>query len=70
MKTLFSFIFSIVAMCGFVGFAKAGIFTDLIAHLKTNTSMDGGNIPWTAFIILLATGIIGILGIRRRGKKS
>ena len=70
MKTLFSFIFSIVAICGFVGLTKADIFTDIIAHFKANTSMDAGNIPWTAFIILLATGIIGILGIRRRGKKS
>jgi hypothetical protein len=31
--------------------------------------MSAGKIPWPAFMILLATGIIGILGIRRRGKK-
>jgi hypothetical protein len=69
MKTLILFLFSIIAVYGFTGLAEAGIFTDIIAHLKANTSMDGGKIPWPAFMILLATGIIGILGIRRRGKK-
>jgi hypothetical protein len=70
MKTLIAFLFSIVAVYGVIGFAEAGIFTDIIAHFKTNTSMGGGKIPWPVFMILLATGIIGILGIRRRGKKS
>jgi hypothetical protein len=70
MKTLIAFLFSSVAVYGFIGLAEAGIFTDIFAHLKTNTSMGAGKIPWTTFMILLATGIIGILGIRRRGKKS
>ena len=70
MKTLIAFLFASAAVYGFIGFAKAGIFADIIAHLKTYTSMGPGQIPWPAFIILLATGIIGILGVKRRGKKS
>ena len=70
MKTLIVSIFSISAVIVLAGMAKAGVFTGIIAHFNTSFSMDSGSIPWTAFIILLATGIIGILGIRRRGKKS
>jgi hypothetical protein len=69
MKTLIAFLISAAAVYGFIGLAEAGIFKDIIAHLKTNTSIGAGKTPWTAFMILLATGIIGILGIRRRGKK-
>jgi hypothetical protein len=69
MKTVFAFLFTIVAISGFIGFAEAGTFTDIIAYLKANTPMGAGRIPWPAVMILLATGIIGILGIRRRGKK-
>ena len=67
MKTLFAFLFTVVAVCGFIEFAEAGIFTDMIMYIKTNVPMGAGKIPWSAFMILLATGIIGILGIRRRG---
>jgi hypothetical protein len=69
MKTLFAFLFIIVSAFSFIGFAEAGTFTDIIAFIKTNTPMRAGNIPWPALMILLATGIIGILGIRRKGKK-
>jgi hypothetical protein len=69
MKAAFAFLFTVVAITGFIGFAEAGIFTDIIAYLKANTPMGAGKIPWQAVMILLATGIIGILGIRRRGKK-
>jgi hypothetical protein len=69
-KALIAFLFSTLAVYGFIGSAEAGIFTDIITHLKTSTSLGAGKIPWSAFMILLATGIIGILGIRRRGKKS
>jgi len=69
-KTLIAFLISAVAVYGFIGLAEAGTVTDIITHLKTYTSMDAGKISWPAFMILLATGIIGILGIRRRGKKS
>jgi hypothetical protein len=69
-KTLIAFLISAVAVYGFIGLAEAGTVTDIIAHLKTYTSMDAGKISWPAFMILLATGIVGILGIRRRGKKS
>ena len=67
MKTLFAFFFTVVAVCGFIGFAEAGIFTDVITYIRTNMQIGAGKIPWSAFMILLATGIIGILGIRRRG---
>ena len=70
MKTLIALIFSISAVGVFTGLAKAGIFNDIIAHFNAGSLMDSFNIPWPAFIILLATGIVGILGIRRRGKKS
>ena len=66
MKTLIAFLFAIVAVYGFIGFAEAGLFADIIAHFKTNMSMGPGQIPWAAFMILLVTGIIGILGVRRR----
>ena len=68
-KTLIAFLFSFAAVYGFIGLAEADIFNDIIAYLKTSTSLGAGKIPWPAFMILLATGIIGILGIRRRGKK-
>ena len=69
MKTLIAFLISTVAVYGFIGLAEAGIFTDIIAHLKSSASLGAGKIPWPAFMVLLATGIIGMLGIRRRGKK-
>jgi hypothetical protein len=68
MKILFAFLFTVAAVCIFIGFAEAGIFTDIITYIKINMPMGAGKIPWPAFMILLATGIIGILGIRRRGK--
>ena len=67
MKILFAFLFTVAAVWGFIGLAEAGILTDIITYIKTNMPMGTGKIPWPAFMILLATGIIGILGIRRRG---
>lgn len=69
MKTLIAFLFIIVVVYGFIGLAEAGIFTGIIAHLTITASNGPGQIPWPAIMILLATGIIGILGIRRRGNK-
>ncbi|MEJ2728888.1 MAG: hypothetical protein P8185_10330 [Deltaproteobacteria bacterium] len=69
MKKFWAFLFTIVFACSFVGFAEAGTFADIIAYIKTNTPMGAGKIPWPAFMILLATGIVGILGIRRKGKR-
>ena len=69
MKPLLAFFFTFVAVCGFSGFAEAGMFADIITYIKTNIPIGARKIPWPAFMILLATGIIGILGIRRRGKK-
>jgi len=69
MKILLAVLFTVVAVCAFIGFAEANILTDIIRYIKSNVPMSAGKIPWPAFMILLATGIIGILGIRRRGKK-
>ena len=70
MKTIIAFLFAIFAVYGFIGLAEAGIFESILGQLKKSVSSSGGKIPWTAVLILLATGIIGFLGIRRRGKKS
>jgi len=69
MKPLIAFLLAVTAVFGFVGSAEASIFADLFAYLKINALKGAGQIPWPAIMILLATGIIGILGIRRRGKK-
>ena len=70
MKTLIAFLFAIFATYGFIGLAEADIFESILSQLKMSVSSRGGQIPWTAVLILLATGIIGFLGIRRKGKKS
>jgi anaerobic C4-dicarboxylate transporter len=70
MKTLLACLFAIVAVYGFIGLAEAGLFESIISQFKSNVSNGAGQIPWTAVLILLATGIIGFLGIRRKGKKS
>jgi hypothetical protein len=69
MKPLFALLFTIVAATSFIGFAEAGTFMNIIAYIETNTPMGAGKISGPPFMILLATGIIGILGIRRRGKR-
>jgi len=55
---------------GFIGLAEAGIFESIILQFKNNASTAAGQIPWSAVLILLAIGVIGFLGIRRKGKKS
>jgi hypothetical protein len=42
---------------------------DIIAYIKTNAPMGAGKITWPACMIVLACGISGIPGIRRRGKR-
>ena len=69
MKTLFAFLFTVAAVWGFIGLAAPGILTEIITYIKSYMPMGAGKIPWPAFMILLATGIIGIPGIMRRGKK-
>jgi len=69
MKPLIAFLLAVAALYGLIGFVEVGIFADLIAYLKISISNGLGQIPSPAIIILLATGIIGILGIRRKGKK-
>jgi hypothetical protein len=69
MKTLIAFLFAILSVYGLIGLAEAGIFESILSQLKNNASNAAGQIPWTAILILLATGIIGFLGIRRKGKK-
>jgi hypothetical protein len=69
MKTIIAFLLSILTVYGVIGLAEAGIFNSILIQLKNNLSNSAGQIPWTAVLILLATGIIGFLGIRRKGKK-
>ena len=70
MKTIIAFLFAIVAVYGFIGLAETGLLESIISQFKSNVSNGTGQIPWTVVLILLVTGIIGILGIRRKGKKS
>jgi len=70
MKTFLAFLFAILSVYGFIGLAEAGIFESILSQFKSNALNGAGQIPWTAILILLATGIIGFLGIRRKGKKS
>ena len=70
MKTAIVFLFAIFAVYGFIGLAEADILNSILIQLKNNVSNSAGQIPWTSVLILLATGIIGFLGIRRKGKKS
>jgi len=56
-----------VLIYGFFGLAEAGVFTDIITHFKQNGLMGPGRIPLSAFMFLLAIGVIGFLGIRRKG---
>ena len=67
MKILFASIFAAVSIAIFIGLAEAGVFTDIITHLKNNGITGPGQIPLPAFMFLLGIGIIGILGIRRKG---
>ena len=67
MKLLAAAILTAVLIYGFIGLAEAGIFTDIITHFKLNGLMGPGQIPLPTFMFLLAIGIIGFLGIRRKG---
>ena len=69
MKKFWAFLFTVGCVYSFIGLAEAGTIKDIIAYIKTNTPVGAAKIPWPAFMILLATGIIGILGIRRKGKR-
>jgi hypothetical protein len=70
LKTTIAFLFAIFTVYGFIGLAEAGIFESILIQLKNNVSNGVGQIPWAAVLVLLAAGIIGFLGIRRKGKKS
>ena len=70
MKKIIALLFAIFAVYGFIGLAEADIFESILSQMKESVSGSGGQIPWTAVLILLATGIIGFLGIRRKGTKS
>lgn len=67
MKLFVAAILAAVLIYGFIGLAEAGVFTDIITHFKQNGLMSPGKIPLPAFMFLLAIGIIGFLGIRRKG---
>ena len=70
MKTSIAFIVGIIMICGFIVFVEASIFEDIASYLTNSASKGSGQISFPAIMILLAAGIIGVLGIRRRGKKS
>lgn len=55
---------------GVFGMAEAGIFKSIASYFIDSATGGSGQISFPAIMILLATGIVGVLGIRRRGKKS
>ena len=67
MRIFFAATMAAVLIYGFIGLAEAGVFTDIITHFRQNGLMGPGKIPLPAFMFLLAIGIIGFLGIRRKG---
>ena len=67
MKLSIAAILAAVLIYGFIGLAEAEIFIDIITHFKQNGLMGSGQIPLPTFMFLLAIGIIGFLGIRRKG---
>jgi hypothetical protein len=70
MKKRLAFLIAIATACAFAGVAEAGTFTEVIARLKINALEGSGQIPWPAFFMQLSAVIIGILVIRKSGKKS
>jgi len=70
MKSLVASLLAIAFVYTVIGLAEAGIFVKILTHLKSTGSGGPGQIAWPTFMILLAAGLIGILGIRRKGKKS
>ena len=67
MKIAIAFILTAASIYGFIGLAEAGVFTSIITHLKNTGIIGPGQIPLPVLIVLLAIGIIGFLGIRRKG---
>ncbi|MGD8944910.1 MAG: hypothetical protein PVJ37_16710 [Desulfobacterales bacterium] len=67
MKLSIAAILAAVLIYTFIGLAEAGVFTNIITLFKQNGLMGKGQIPLPAFMYLLAIGIIGFLGIRRKG---
>jgi hypothetical protein len=67
MKIIVAFILIAVAIYGFFGLAEAGIFSNIITHFQNNSVIGKGQIPFPALMFLLAIGIIGFIGIRRKG---
>jgi hypothetical protein len=50
-----------------ISLTETGVLTHIITHLTNNALLDRGQIPVTAFIFLIAIGIIGFQGVRRKG---
>ncbi|NIW00326.1 hypothetical protein GWN26_14875 [Candidatus Saccharibacteria bacterium] len=67
MKLFIAAILVAILIYGFIGLAEAGVLTSIITQLKQNGIMGPGQIPLPTFMFLLAIGIIGFLGIRRKG---
>ena len=55
---------------GVFGLAEAGTFKNIASYIIDTASKGSGQISFPSIMILLATGIVGVLGIRRREKKS
>jgi hypothetical protein len=70
MKTFIAFLTACASVYGFIGLAEASIFDGLFSSLYVNLSNTSGQFSWPVVFTLLVSGIVGILGIRRRGKKS
>ncbi len=67
MRIFIAAMLTAVLIYGFFGLAEAGVFTDIITHFKQNGLRGPGQIPLPAFMFLFAIGVIGFLGIRRKG---
>ena len=67
MRIFIAAMLTAVLIYGFFGLAEAGVFTDIITHFKQNGLRGPSQIPLPAFMFLLAIGVIGFLGIRRKG---
>ena len=67
MKIFLAIVLAAVSIYAFIGLAEAEVLTELITHLTNGAITGPGQIPLTVFMFLLAIGIIGFLGIRRKG---
>ena len=70
MKIFIAFASALAAVYVVIGLAEISAVNNFFSHLKQYATSGPGQIPWPAIMILLAIGVIGFLGIRRRRKKT